>query len=100
MAMEVLPDDQLTLSPANGEHGVDGQNSCLQRNADRLSVNDSGSLILNRPVILLLDLSFSVDGCAQGIDNSSQESLAYRDTCLSLGSGHLRALTDTLVTSE
>ena len=62
-----VADDQLTLAAADGEHGVDGQNTGLQRLIDLLTGDDAGGLVLNGPVVIGLDLALAVDGSAQRI---------------------------------
>ena len=47
-----VADDQLPLSPANGKHGVDGEQARLHRRVYRLAVNDAGGRGLNGQIAL------------------------------------------------
>ena len=47
-----VADDQLPLSPSDGEHGVDGEQARLHRSVYRLAVNDAGGRGLNGQIAL------------------------------------------------
>ena len=47
-----VADDQLPLSPSDGEHGVDGEQARLHRRVYRLAVNDAGGRGLNGQIAL------------------------------------------------
>ena len=47
-----VADDQLPLSPSDGEHGIDGEQARLHRSVYRLAVNDAGGRGLNGQIAL------------------------------------------------
>ena len=71
--------DRLTLAAANGNHRVDGLDACLQRLLDRLAVKDSGRRRLNGTIVGGFDGAFTVDGLAQRVDDTADQSFAHRD---------------------
>ena len=75
-----VADDQLTLTAADGEHGVDGQNTGVQRGVHALALQNTGCLLLNGVVALSLNGAFAVDGLAQRADDTAQKSIAHRNT--------------------
>ncbi len=81
-----VADDELTLATANGEHGIDGQNTGLHGFADGLSVNDTRRRLLNGTIVICDDAAVAVDGLAQGIDHTAQEAVTHRNTGAFTGS--------------
>jgi len=95
-----VSDNQLTLSAPDREHGIDRKDSRLKRYGNRFSVYDRRSRILDRPVFLSLDLTLAVDRRAKGIDNTSDISLACRNTCALSGTEHPCTFPDLTVIPE
>ena len=95
-----VTDDQLTLATADREHGVNGKNTCFQRNCYRFSLNDPRCRILYRTIPVCLNLAFTIDRCSQSIYNPSDKSVTYRHTCLFLGSCHLCSFFDSCIFTE
>ncbi len=89
-----VADNQLPLSPANGEHGVDGQNPRSHGAADALAVHDSRRGVLNGPGIAGGDLPSAVDGAPQGVDNPAQQLLSHGYARRLAGAPDGAALTD------
>ena len=73
-----VADDQLTLPPANGDHGVDGLDAGLQRHIDGFTVNNAGSRRLNGVVGRRGDGALAVNGVAQRVHNTADQSVAHR----------------------
>src|SRR6185437_8646688 len=72
-----VADDQLTLTTANGDHGVDSLDARLQRLFYRLTKDYAGGLTLQRHLIFLAgDRAFTVDGLTKGIDYASEHAFA------------------------
>jgi hypothetical protein len=71
-----ITDDQLTLSTANGDHGVDGLETSLHGLVDRLAGKDTGSLELGTALLGGLDGALAIDGVTEGVDNTAEQSLA------------------------
>ena len=73
-----VADDQLALTAANGDHGVDGLDAGLQRLLDRLTVDDAGSAAFNGAELGGLDGACAVDGLAQRVDHAADHGFAHR----------------------
>ena len=95
-----VADDQLSLSTADREHGINGKDSCFQRYSYRLTVDDSRSRVLDRAVFLCLDLSLSINRLTKCVHDSSDKFIPYRNTCLLTSSGNLGAFLDSCILSE
>ena len=95
-----VADDQLTLTAADGEHGVDGQNTGVQRGVHALALQNTGCLLLNGVVAFGLNGAFAVDGLAQRADDTPQKSIAHRDTGALAAAGDHGAHTNGLGTIE
>ena len=95
-----VSDDQLSLSAADREHCINRQDTGLHRNADRLSVNDPRSFLLDRAVTICFDLSSSVNRLAECIDDSSYICFTDRYAGFLSCAGYFRTLTDLRITSE
>lgn len=83
--MAVLPvcrvaDDQLPLSPSDGEHGIDGEQARLHRRVYRLAVNDAGGRGLNEQIALRRNVALPVNGHTQRVHHPAQKAVPYRDT--------------------
>ena len=76
-----VSDDQLTLSLADGKHGIDGQQSGLHRLVDALTVKNAGGRMLDGTVSGSFDLALSVGGSAQRVNDSSEEAFSHGHTC-------------------
>ena len=95
-----VADDQLTLAPADGEHGVDGQNARLHGGVHRLTVNNAGRRALDHAVFVHGDVSAAVDGRAQGVHHAANHAVGHADTGGLAGAVHRRALADLLHAAE
>ena len=98
--MASVADDQLTLTAADGEHGVDSQNTGVQRGVHALALQNTGCLLLNGVVAFGLNGAFAVDGLAQRADNTTQKSIAHRNTGALAAAGDHSAHTNGLGTIE
>ena len=74
-----VADDQLALAAADGDHGVDGLDAGLQRDADGLALDDAWGVALDGAQLLRVDGALAVNGLAEGVDDAADEGLADRD---------------------
>ena len=74
-----VTNDQLTLTTANGNHGVDGLETSLHRLVDGLARQDTGGLELSTTSLLGVDGALAVNGVTQSIDNTAEHFRADRD---------------------
>ena len=74
-----VADDELTLAAADGDHGVDGLDAGLQRLLDGLALDDAGRFALDGAVLGGLNGARAVDGLAQRVDDTADQSFAHRD---------------------
>ena len=74
-----VTDDQLTLTTANGNHGVDGLETSLDGLTDGLTGQDTGSLELRTAPLGGLEGTLAVDGVTEGINDTAEKSLADGD---------------------
>ena len=75
-----VTDNELTLSTANRDHGVNGLKARLQRLMHRLTLHDAGSLQFEGAASLQVrNLSEAVDGFTHGIDHAPQVAVANLD---------------------
>ena len=95
-----VTDDQLSLSTANREHGIDGKDSCLHWYANRFTINDTRCFIFNRPVIIFLNVTLTIDRCSQCIDDSSDKFISNRNSGFLFGSCYLGSFLDPCITAE
>ena len=72
-----VADNQLTLSSADGDHGINGLDACLQGLVYGLSCNNAGSHLLHRSGFISQNGALAVNGLSQGIDHSAQQFLPY-----------------------
>jgi hypothetical protein len=71
-----ITNDQLTLTTANGHHGVDGLETGLYGLVDGTTGQDTGSLELGTAPLGGLDGTLSIDGVAESVNDTSKKSLA------------------------
>jgi hypothetical protein len=71
-----VTNDQLTLTTSDGHHGVDGLETSLYGLVDGLTGQDTGGLELGTALLGGLDGTLSIDGVTEGVDNTSEKSLA------------------------
>ena len=95
-----VSDNQLPLAPADGEHGINGQNAGFHRSCHRASVRNGRCLLLHGIKICRLDGALAVQGLSQGVDHSSEKSFAYGDTGPLLRADHPAALSDPAVSAK
>ena len=79
LASLAVADDQLPLAPADGDHGVDGQDARLEGPVHRLPGDHAGGLVLNGPGLGGLDGAQAVDGLAQGVHRAAQHGVPHGD---------------------
>merc|ERR1740131_170858 len=95
-----VTNDQLTLSTANGDKGVDSLDTCLHGLLDRLSGDDTGGFKTNTELLLGVQGTFAVNGLTQSINNTAKEGIANGYVDNSTGTLHNIALLDQLVITE
>ena len=95
-----VADDQLTLSTADRKHGINRQNSGLQRNSDGFTLHDTRRLLLDRAIPGRCDLSFPVNGSSQRINDSSKKGISNRKPCLFARTHCSGTLADTGISSK
>lgn len=71
-----ITNDQLTLTTANGNHGVDRLETSLHGLLDGLTGKDTGGLELGTAPLGGLNGTLSIDGVAESVNNTSEKSLA------------------------
>ena len=76
-----VTNDQLTLSASDGDHRVDGLQTCLQRLLHGLTVDHTRSLTIERHLECLfqIDVSLAVDSLSQRIDDAAQHVIVDAD---------------------
>ena len=84
-----VSDDELALTPTDGNHRIDGLDACLQRLSHRLTVDDTRGLALQRHVVQRpLNGALAVNRRTDGVDDASHEVLSYLDRCDATGAPH------------
>lgn len=68
-----VTNDQLTLTTANGDHGVDGLETSLHGLVDRLARQDTRSLELSTALLLGVKRTLAVNGVTQSIDDTAEQ---------------------------
>ena len=96
-----VADDELTLATTDGDHGVDGLETGLQRLVDGLTVDNARCLAVEGHLkFLTANGCAAINGLAKGVDDASDHLFAYLDggdaTC---AAGNI-ALLDTLGGTE
>ena len=77
-----VTNDQLTLTTANGNHGVDGLETSLHGLVDGVTGENTGGLLLGTTLLSGLDGTLAVDGVAEGVNDTAEKSLADGDVDL------------------
>jgi hypothetical protein len=77
-----VTNDQLTLTTADGNHGVDGLETSLDGLTDGLTGQDTGGLELSTAALSGLEGTLAIDGVTQGIDDTAEKSLTDGDVDL------------------
>ena len=95
-----VADDQLALTPSDGEHGVDGQNAGLHGGVHRLAVDDAGGGAFDHAVGIDGDVAGIVDGRAQRVHHAADHGVGHADASGTAGAVHGTALTDLLHTTK
>eukprot|EP00158_Paraphelidium_tribonemae_P003919 Partr_v1_DN26465_c0_g1_i1_m23719 len=73
-----ITNDQFTLTTTDGNHRVDTLDTGLHGLANRLTGNNAGCLDLHTETLDVLHRTLAVDGIAESVDNTAQESLSRR----------------------
>jgi hypothetical protein len=71
-----VTNDQLTLTTADGHHGVDGLETSLYGLVDGVTGKNTGGLLLGTTLLSGLDGTLAVDGVAEGVNDTAEEGLA------------------------
>ena len=95
-----VTDDQLTLSAADGEHGINGQNTGLQRYGNGFTGSNARCFMLDGTIFLDVKITFTVNGLTQSVDYTSQKLLRYRNPRLTACTGNTCSRLDTLIRAE
>jgi hypothetical protein len=77
-----VTNDQLTLTTADGNHGVDGLETSLYGLVDGVTGENTGGLLLGTTLLSGLDGTLAVDGVAEGVNDTAEKSLADGDVDL------------------
>src|SRR5690606_19315614 len=73
-----VADDELTLTAADRDHRVDGLDAGLHGLVHRLACHDAGGLQLEGTTPLRRDLTETVDGVAERVDDTAEEAVTDR----------------------
>ena len=95
-----VTNDEFTLSATDGNHGVDGRNASLKGNRNGLPLNDAGSNFLNGILIGGFDLTFTIDGLGESVDDTAEEVFTDRNGEKLAGSLALHTFSDVLSVTE
>ena len=95
-----VADNQLTLAPSNGNHGVDGLDAGLEGLVYRFPVDDARGRGFDGAVGLGGDGALAVNGLTQGVDNTAQKALTHRHGNHLTGALYRIPLFDTLVVAQ
>ena len=71
-----VADDQLTLAPADRDHGVDGLDASLQRLVHGLAAHDAGRLDLDPALDAAHDRALAVHRLAERVDHPAEQRVA------------------------
>ena len=95
-----IADDELALSTADGDEGVDGLEAGEHGLGDGLAGDDAGSLDLGTAALAVVEGGAAVDGLADAVDDAAEELLA--DGNVDDGAGPLDgvALEDVAIVTE
>ena len=95
-----VTDDQLTLTAADRDHGVDRLDTGLERHINGCALDDARCGHFDRTALLGLDGALAVDRLAECVYNTSQHGFADRDLYDSLGALYRVTLADVLIRAE
>lgn len=82
LACLTITNDQFTLTTANGNHGIDGLETSLDRLVDRLARQNAGSLELCAATLLGVKRALAVDRVTKSINNTAKQLSADGDVDL------------------
>lgn len=68
-----ITNDQLTLTTADGHHGVDGLKTGLDGLVDGATGQNAGSLELGTALLLGVERALAIDGVTEGVDDTAQQ---------------------------
>ena len=74
-----VTDYQLSLTPSNGDHRVDGLDTGLNRRVNVLASDYTRCNVLDGSIVACVYGTLAVDGTTQRVNHSSQEPIPYRD---------------------
>ena len=74
-----VTNDQLTLTTANGNHGIDTLHTSLDGLVDGATGQDTRGLELSTTLLLGLDGALAINGVTQSIDDTAKHLRADRD---------------------
>lgn len=95
-----VTNDQLTLTTADGNHGVDGLETSLHGLVDGLAGKDTGSLLLGAALLGGLDGALAINGVSESVNDTAEKSLADGDVDNLAGTLDGLALLDESVGTE
>src|SRR5258706_6747078 len=95
-----VTDDQLALSAADGDHGIDGLHAGLQRLLHRLPVNHAGRDGFDGIHTFALDRALTLDWLAQRVDHAPDQAFTHGDRHDASSATDLVALRDFLIFTE
>ena len=95
-----VADNKLTLTAAYREHRVDSKNARLKRLRYRLSVDNRRSRLLNKAVVVRLNIALAVNRLAERVYNSADERFTDGNARLLVRTLNARALADFVITAE
>jgi hypothetical protein len=79
-----VTNDQLTLTSADGNHGVDGLETSLDGLVDGLSGQNTGGLELSTALLLGVDRALAVNGVTESVDDTAEHLRADGDINLGI----------------
>ena len=95
-----VTDDQLALTAADRDHGVDRLDTGLQRLVDVGALDHARSDALDRAALVGRDRALAVDRLAERVDDAADQRIADRDGGDLTGAADLVALFNCLVVTE
>src|SRR5690554_901361 len=95
-----VTDDQLPLAAADGDHGVNGFVTSLNRLVNGLTGDYTRGDLFNRVGQLGFNRAFAVDGVTQCVDHTSQQFRTYRYFQNTAGTTGLHALSQSQVVTQ
>src|SRR5215469_9206967 len=95
-----VTDDEFALPTTNGDHAVNGFESCGHWFAHRLAIDNPGSQTFEGNVVGTRDYSLVVDGMAERVDHATDECISHGHAHNSPGALHFIALFDFRIVAE